>query len=191
MSGSKVLQRKNMLLFGAPGVGKGTFGKFIKRDFQYPIFSMGDYFRDLIKQSDDELQDPFIKHVKETLKKGHFIDDQTVMSVVKNIQGQDQYSQGPGIILDGIPRTSVQAEMLKEIMSIDMVFNFYVKDEILIEKLMGRRVCPECNANFNVATIKTDDGYDMDPLLPKGGSTTHCSKGIELAMRDDDKVQII
>lgn len=72
-----------------------------------------------------------------------------------------------GLILDGVPRTIEQAVMIKDILKIDLVFNFFNRDEILIEKLMGRRVCPSCNRNYNVADIRTDDGYIMKPLLPK------------------------
>jgi adenylate kinase len=77
-------------------------------------------------------------------------------------------------------------------MKIDIVMNFFNRDEILIEKLMGRRVCPSCNKNYNVASIKTDDGYLMHPLLPKK-DPHHCDKcpDVKLVVRDDDKETII
>ena len=65
-----------------------------------------------------------------------------------------------GIILDGVPRTLNQAKMLMSAgIHIDLIINFYNRDEILMEKLMGRRVCPSCNRNYNVADINTPDGY--------------------------------
>jgi adenylate kinase len=75
--------------------------------------------------------------------------------------------------------------------NIDIVFNFFNTDSILIEKLMGRRVCPNCNRNYNVANIDRD-GYKMKPLLPKIKST-HCDDcpTIHLVVRDDDKENII
>jgi adenylate kinase len=58
--------------------------------------------------------------------------------------------------------------MMDKFLKIDLVINFFNRDEILVQKLMGRRVCPNCHKNFNVASIKTDDGYLLHPLLPKG-----------------------
>ena len=75
--------------------------------------------------------------------------------------------------------------------NIDLVFNFFNTDSILLEKLMGRRVCPSCNRNYNVADIDRD-GYRMKPLLPKK-SPHHCDdcESVHLVVRDDDKENII
>ena len=74
----------------------------------------------------------------------------------------------------------------------DLIINFFNREEILIEKLMGRRVCPNCGKNYNVATIDTEDGYKMDPLLPKK-DPEFCDNcpGVRLVVRDDDKESII
>lgn len=83
MSSSRVAQnafkQKNLVLFGAPGVGKGTYGKLIQREFGYPTFSMGDYFRKVINDDDphgDEEQQAFVANLRETLRKGHFVSDE-------------------------------------------------------------------------------------------------------------------
>ena len=70
------------MLFGAPGVGKGTYGKLIHREFGFPTFSMGDYFRKVINE--DESSDcaetrTFVTNLRETLRKGHFVDDETAI----------------------------------------------------------------------------------------------------------------
>ena len=96
------------------------------------------------------------------------------------------------MLLDGMPRTIAQAELLPKYgINIDIVFNFYNTDSILLEKLMGRRVCPSCGTNYNVADIDRD-GYKMGPLLPK--KDPHCCDncpGVKLVVRDDDKQNII
>jgi len=72
--------------------------------------------------------------------------------------------------------------------------NFTNRDDILMEKMMGRRVCPECNKNFNVADINTEDGYIMPPLLPKGHDPTICDccvSPVKLEQRADDTEDII
>ena len=55
-----------------------------------------------------------------------------------------------------------------------MIINFQCRDEILIKKMLGRRMCPACNKNFNVADIVTEDGYELPPMLPKGSDITKC-----------------
>ena len=91
-----------------------------------------------------------------------------------------------------MPRTVAQAEMLEENnIHIDLIFNFMCREDILIEKLMGRRVCPNCNRNYNVASIDRD-GYFMKPLLPEGDPKI-CDDcpGVHLVVRDDDKEKTI
>ena len=83
------------------------------------------------------------------------------------------YDNTAGLILDGVPRTLKQAEMINKFMDIDLVLNFYNRDDILMQKIIGRRVCPCCGKNFNVADVNSD-GYVMAPLLPKGPDPTIC-----------------
>ena len=75
--------------------------------------------------------------------------------------------------------------------SVDLIFNFTNRMDILLEKLMGRRVCPQCNRNYNVTSIDRD-GYFMKPLLPKG-DPRKCDDCVDssLVVRDDDKENII
>lgn len=63
--------------------------------------------------------------------------------------------------------------MLDEFMNVDMILNFFNIDEVVVQKIMGRRVCPNCNKNFNVCDIDFE-GYRMPPLLPKGDDPTVC-----------------
>ncbi len=76
--------KRNIVLFGAPGVGKGTYGKLIFKEFGFPSFSMGDYFRKIINDSDTETQETdFVKKLRATLRSGNFVDDITAMEVIK------------------------------------------------------------------------------------------------------------
>ena len=182
----------NLLLFGAPGVGKGTYGKLIQKDFDFPTFSMGEYFRALINDPNLDQNDKFLQSVKSILRSGKLIDDHTVIEVIKNIKASNKYEGHRGVIFDGVPRTIKQAEMMRQILKIDLVVNFYIKkEEILVEKLMARRVCPSCQKNYNVAEIHTADGYEMKALLPKKDPTKCDGCNIPLVIRDDDKESII
>ena len=112
----------NLMLFGAPGVGKGTFGKLIQRDFDFKPFSTGDYFRQVVKmaQANKEGLDAFTLEISEILNSGKLVDDQIVIDIVKQLkQNPDtflggEYKNSSGLILVGVPRTVRQAEMLSE-----------------------------------------------------------------------------
>ena len=75
------LAQKNLVLFGAPGVGKGTYGKLIKKHYGFKTFSMGDYFRNVINETDwSQDKNPekaeFVRTLRETLRAGHFVSDE-------------------------------------------------------------------------------------------------------------------
>ncbi len=185
---------RNIAFFGAPGVGKGTYGKLISKEFKIPVFSMGDYFRRVINDADTQGQeDKFITNLKETLKSGKFVDDELVMQVLQRIRYQT-FKDSKFVLFDGVPRTIKQAEMMQREMPIDFVLNFTTPNDIILEKLMGRRVCPTCDRNYNVAAIDRN-GYFMKPLLPKI-SEHHCEecgdgKTVKLVLRDDDKKETV
>ena len=101
--------RKNLVLFGAPGVGKGTYGKLITKEFGWPTFSMGDYFRNLINNADTaDSEDKWVTELRDTLRRGHFVDDDTAIKVIENAR-QTMHKDTELLILDGMPRTVVQA----------------------------------------------------------------------------------
>lgn len=105
------------------------------------------------------------------------------------------FADTKGILYDGVPRTLKQAELLSEFKQIDMVINFINKEEVIIQKLAGRRLCPVCNKNFNIADVHTECGYRMDPLLPKGDDPTVCDEDhgspVKLITRPDDQEDVI
>ena len=144
--------------------------------------------------------DEYTKYIADILNSGKLVDDQIVIDIVKQLKENPEtfmggiYQDSTGLILDGVPRTVKQAEMLNEFVEIDLIFNFVNREDILIQKLCGRRVCPDCNKNFNIADVNTD-GYVMAPLLPKGDDPTMCDahgdEQVQLIMREDDKEDII
>ena len=96
---------RNIVLFGAPGVGKGTYGKLMYKHFGFPTFSRGDYFRKIINTSDEgQPEDPFVTNLRETLRKGHFVDDLTAINVIKHAR-KEQFKDVKVMLIDGMPRT--------------------------------------------------------------------------------------
>jgi adenylate kinase len=179
------------MLFGAPGVGKGTYSKLMDKEYDFKTFSMGDYFRQLTKE---ESTDPFIVNIKKILREGQLVDDKLVVDIIKKIRTEPQFSKHMGLILDGVPRTLPQAKMMKESgIKIDLIINFFNREEILLQKLMSRRVCPCCGKNYNIADINTADGYQMKPLLPKKkvDECDDCPGNVKLVIREDDSEKVI
>ena len=188
------LAHRNIAFFGAPGVGKGTYGKLISKEFKIPVFAMGDYFRRVINEADSHgKEETFITNLRETLRSGRFVDDDLVMQVLKKVRFET-YKDEKFVLFDGVPRTIKQAEIMQQEMPIDFVLNFTTPNDIILEKLMGRRLCPVCDRNYNVAAIDRN-GYFLSPMLPKV-SPHHCEdcgdgKTVKLVIRDDDKESTI
>ncbi len=177
---NKLNQRQILVLLGAPGTGKGSFGKRFSQDLGMPIFSVGEHLRSMMTEN---VSSPAAKRVRKEMNEGRLVDDDTVVQIVRERLEKDD---GAMIILDGFPRTRVQAERLRELGNVKAVIYFFEKEEILIEKLAGRRECPACHETYNVATVHKQ-GYELPPLLPKKDAT-RCDKcGTKLVHRVDDQ----
>ena len=104
---------RNIVLFGAPGTGKGGYGRLLSKTFEVPVFSMGDYLRGLMRDEQARATpDPWVKSIKSTLAAGKLIDDEMAIDIVSKVR-KTLYRDTETLILDGIPRTVNQANMLK------------------------------------------------------------------------------
>jgi adenylate kinase len=174
-----------LIIFGPPGSGKGTYSSRLKEIFGLEKISTGDIFREEIKKGSE-----IGKKAEKYLKKGKLVPDKIVIEIVKKrIENLENF------ILDGFPRTLKQAKALSKIAKIDAIIKINAHDEILIEKISGRRICsnPKCDGNYNIANIhKTIEGieYILPPLLPK--EDMKCDKcGSPLIQREDDRPSVI
>ena len=180
---TKTYNKVILILLGAPGVGKGTFGKKISHDFNMPIFSTGEYLRSLVAGKETS---PLLERVRKVMLEGKLLDDDTIIQIIQKRLFEDEDPAAKGIIFDGFPRTIPQAEKLATVGKVKAVINFYNKEEILIEKLAGRRECEKCHEAYNISNIRKE-GYEMDPLLPKKeqGKCDKCES--KLIHRSDDQ----
>lgn len=132
-----------LILLGAPGAGKGTQAQFIQAEFGIPAFSTGEILRDAVKNGT-----PTGILAKSYMDAGELVPDDVVIGVIK--ERMDEPEAENGFILDGVPRTVVQAEALERLgVDIDVVLNIEVSDENVIERLSGRRVCEKCGASYH------------------------------------------
>ncbi|WP_096202118.1 adenylate kinase [Bacillus sp. FJAT-45350] len=167
----------NLILMGLPGAGKGTQAEKMVNDFQIPHISTGDMFRAAIKG-----QTELGVKAKSFMDAGELVPDEVTIGIVR-----ERLSQGDcekGFLLDGFPRTVPQAEALEEILSslgrkIDFVINVDVPEEILMDRLTGRRVSPTSGRTYHVIfnPPKVEGVCDED--------------GSELIQRDDDKPETV
>lgn len=144
--------KKNIILMGPPGAGKGTLAKQLKEEFSLVHISTGDMFRDAIKA-----QTELGKLAQQYIDAGHLVPDEVTIGLVKERLSQDDCAAG--FLLDGFPRTLPQAEALsvltKEISrEIDVVVNLDCDNDELVRRISGRRVCKNCGAPFHVVTMK-------------------------------------
>jgi len=171
-----------LIFIGPPGVGKGTYATIVSERLGIPKIATGDMCRAEAK-SGSELG----KKIEEFMKKGELVPDEIIFKIFeKRIKKPDCQK---GFILDGIPRNLEQVETLEGITDIDIVVNFVLPEDVLIEKISARRTCKNCGEIYNVAHIKRGD-IDMPPILPKKeGVCDKCSG--ELYQRKDDNPETV
>ena len=166
-----------VVLLGPPGAGKGTQAKLLQEEFGAVQISTGDILRKAVAE-----QTPLGKQAGEYINRGALVPDGLIVNLVaERLKEKDCQS---GFLLDGFPRTIPQAESLDEILktmglNLNCVLSVQVPQNIIVERLAGRRTCKKCGALCHVV---------FNP--PKqSGVCDRC--GGELYQRDDDREQTI
>ena len=166
-----------IVLLGAPGVGKGTQAERLAADFHRPKISTGDLLREAVRNKTE-----LGRRAKQYMDQGELVPDAVVIGIVQEKVLEPVCAKG--FILDGFPRTVVQAEELSKMLSacgsgLERVVNFEVPREDVIRRLSGRRSCPKCQAVFHI---------DFAPPQ-KTGICDRC--GENLIQRSDDRRETI
>lgn len=138
----------NIMLFGAPGAGKGTQAKFLIEKYGIPQISTGDILRAAIKEGT-----PMGLEAKKVMDEGKLVSDAIIVGIIKDRLAQEDCKKG--FILDGFPRTIAQAEALEKLMNemgikLDKVISLNVPDELIVGRVTGRQVCSACGASYHV-----------------------------------------
>ncbi|AZL84234.1 adenylate kinase [Aliivibrio salmonicida] len=153
-----------IILLGAPGAGKGTQAQFIMDKFGIPQISTGDMLRAAIIKAGTEMG----KQAKSVIDAGQLVSDEIILGLVKERIAQEDCAKG--FLLDGFPRTIPQADGLKENgVSIDYVLEFDVADEVIVERMSGRRAhLPSgrtYHVTFNPSKVEGQDDVTGEPLV--------------------------
>lgn len=164
-------------MLGVPGSGKGTLAELLTSELGVPHISPGDILREEVKRESQlgEQARPF-------MEKGELVPDGIILKMME--KRVDRPECDKGFILDGFPRTVVQAERLDEVLAesrqaIESVLKFEVSDQTIIKRLGGRRICSACGADFNLYTKPPEKVNTCDLC------------GGKLFQREDDKEEVI
>ncbi len=160
----------NVIFLGPPGAGKGTQAQRVCSALNIPQISTGDILRRAMKEGT-----PTGLKAKAFVEAGKLVPDDVIIDIVKERLAMDDCQNG--YILDGFPRTVPQAEALDTIANIDMVIDLDVADEVLVNRLSGRRVCLSCGATYHVSLLN--------------GETKCATCGEELIQRADDSAETV
>ena len=162
-----------IILLGAPGAGKGTQAQFIMNKFAIPQISTGDMLRSAIKAGTE-----LGKQAKTLMDAGQLVPDDLIISLVKERVAQADCAKG--FLLDGFPRTIPQADALKSAgIAIDYVLEFDVPDEVIVERMSGRRVHQPSGRSYHIV-------YNPPKVEGKDDVT-----GEDLIQRDDDREETV
>ena len=165
------------VLLGPPGAGKGTQAVKLVDKYQVPHISTGDIFRKNISEGTE-----LGVKAKSYIDAGKLVPDELTCEIVTSRLLEDDCANG--FLLDGFPRTILQADKLDQFlkengMKLDIVINLSVPSEQIISRLSGRRICRSCGASYNIVTIPPK----------KEGVCDRC--GGELYQRKDDAPETV
>ncbi len=156
-----------VVFLGPPGAGKGTQAQRLAKEKGFLHLSTGDMLREAVKKGT-----PLGLKAKEYMDRGELVPDDLIVAMIK-----EKLPEEGSVILDGFPRTVAQAEALERMLSesgkkLDAVVLFEVPDEVVVERLSGRRIDPKTGTVYHIK-------YNPPP------------EGVEVIQRDDDREEVI
>ena len=136
-----------MILLGAPGAGKGTQAERLCKVLEIPTISTGNILRAAVKNGT-----PTGLKAKAFMDAGKLVPDEVIIGIInERLQEADCAN---GYILDGVPRTIAQAEAMEKAgINFDAVVSIEVADEVIMERMSGRRVCESCGASYHLVAV--------------------------------------
>lgn len=154
-----------IILLGAPGAGKGTQAQFIMEKYGIPQISTGDMLRAAVKAGSE-----LGKQAKAIMDAGKLVTDELVIALVKERIAQEDCRNG--FLLDGFPRTIPQVDAMKDAgINVDYVLEFAVPDELIVERIIGRRVHPGSgrvyHVKFNPPQVEGKDDVTGEDLVTR------------------------
>ena len=162
-----------LILLGAPGAGKGTQAEILSRELGIPTISTGNILRAAMKAGTE-----VGLKAKAYVEAGKLVPDDVIIGIIRERLGQDDCRDG--YILDGVPRTIGQAETMESMgIKIDCALSIEVDDDVIVDRMSGRRTCKDCSQTFHVVNNPPKNEGVCD------------SCGGELSIRKDDAPETV
>ena len=168
----------NLVLLGPPGAGKGTQARKLEETFGLIQLSTGDLLRAAVAAGTEAG-----KKAKAVMEAGELVSDDIVIAILRDRMGEPDCVKG--VILDGFPRTTVQAEALDTLMqdtgqSITAAISLEVEDDAMVERISGRYTCAKCG-----------EGYHDRFKRPKTAGVCDKCGGTDMTRRADDNAETV
>ena len=136
-----------LILLGAPGAGKGTQAERLCKVLDIPTISTGNILRAAVKNGT-----PTGLKAKAFMDAGKLVPDEVIIGIITERLAEDDCKNG--YILDGVPRTIAQAEAMEKAgINFDAVVSIEVADQVIMERMSGRRVCESCGASYHLVAV--------------------------------------
>ena len=136
-----------LILLGAPGAGKGTQAEILSKKLGIPTISTGNILRAAIKAGT-----PTGLEAKHFMDAGKLVPDEVIIEIIHQRVAEEDCANG--YILDGVPRTIAQAEAMEKAgIVFDAVVSIEISDEVIMERMSGRRVCEHCGASYHLVAV--------------------------------------
>ena len=136
-----------LILLGAPGAGKGTQADILCKELDIPTISTGNILRAASKNGT-----PTGMMAKAYMDEGKLVPDDVIIGIITERVAEEDCKNG--YILDGVPRTIAQAEALEKAgIVFDAVVSIEISDEVIMERMSGRRVCEHCGASYHLVAV--------------------------------------
>lgn len=177
MSAAASFRALNLVLLGPPGSGKGTQAKLLAERYQVPHISTGDILREEVRN-----ETTLGQRVKAIMEAGELVSDKLVAGIILHRLDRDDCARGA--ILDGYPRTVEQASILDDILgelgrALERVILITVSDDIIVDRMAGRRSCAKCGRVYHLTSNPPQDGVNCDDC------------GVPLTQRPDDREEVV
>ena len=160
------------VIMGVQGCGKGTQAQLLANEFDLVHISVGDIFRWHIQH-----HSKLGAQVKRIVASGNLVNDELVGDIVR--RRLDEHDWNYGFILDGFPRSAIQAEFFLESYDVDAVIHIHVPDQVVRDRVLSRRLCSNCGLDYNLISHRPAKENTCDVC------------GGELVSRQDDTAEAL